>query len=52
MLYEKSCHGYRIRTLQLDYYDHHLSISEQKLDIPHLGDFTVVMNPVNETAGR
>ena len=46
MLYEKSCHGYRIRALQLDMYDNHLCISEQKMEIPHLGDFIIGNNPV------
>ena len=47
MLYEKSCHGYRIRALQLDMYDNNLCISEQKLDIPHVGDFVIGNNPVD-----
>ena len=37
MLYEKSCHGYRIRALQLDMYDNNLC----------LGDFVIGNNPVD-----
>lgn len=38
--------NYRIRALQLDYYDNNLSISEQIKVIPHVGTFTVGINPV------
>lgn len=47
ILYEKSCHGYRIRSLQLDLYDNNLSISEQLFPIDHIGELTIEANPVS-----
>ena len=46
IIYEHCCTNYRIRSLQLEYYDNSLSISEQIKLIPHVGTFTVGMNPV------
>ncbi|CBK22956.2 uncharacterized protein [Blastocystis hominis] len=41
----KSCHGFRIRSLQLDLYDNNLSISEQLFPINHIGEITIEANP-------